>query len=104
MLFRPWICACCLVTLLAHAQFPSFPPDLSLLLPHLSPPAPTKLVVKQTRVSDSQNGSVRWGGMIRGGAWFHFENPCSIEGGGYRGSYVLGWANTKQWGWIAVDL
>lgn len=42
MLFRPWICACCLVTLMAHAQFSSFLPP-SVLLPHLSPPNPLNL-------------------------------------------------------------
>jgi len=30
--------------------------------------------------------------------------PVQFKEGGYRGSYVLGWANTKEWGWIAVDL
>lgn len=38
-------------------------------------PIPLKLVVKQMRVSDSQNGSVREGGVTGGVPWFHYESP-----------------------------
>lgn len=74
MLFRPWICACCLVTLLAHAHFSSFLPP-SMPLPHLNPPNTLKLVVKQMRVSDSQNGSVLGVGVTGGGCMVSLWEP-----------------------------